>query len=107
MHQLEEENHRLRQAASKRSLALAQARQFIDSNLQRSATMLQESSDNARANGAKQENGAKQTNAAKQGNGAKQENGLKQVNTVKQDNGVKKTTAQVVNKADSPVKDKK
>ena len=112
MHQLEEDNHRLRQAASKRSLALAQARQFIDSNLQRSATMLQESSDSARANGAKQENGVKQSNAAKQANGTKQENGVKQANGMKQDNGVKqgsvvKTTMAQVVKADSPVKDKK
>lgn len=39
--QLEAENKQLRQAASKRSEALAQARHFIDSNLQRSSTMLQ------------------------------------------------------------------
>lgn len=39
--QLEAENNQLRQAASKRSEALAQARHFIDSNLQRSSAMLQ------------------------------------------------------------------
>ena len=39
--QLEAENKQLRQAASKRSKALAQARHFIDSNLQRSSAVLQ------------------------------------------------------------------
>ncbi len=43
--QLEAENKQLRQAASKRSEALAQARQFIDSNLQRSSAMLQGTAD--------------------------------------------------------------
>ena len=41
--QLEAENVQLRQAASKRSQALAQARHFIDNNLQRSSSMLKES----------------------------------------------------------------
>ena len=49
--QLEAENMQLRQAASKRSHALAQARQFIDSNLQRSSTRLHDLPDN-------QQNGA-------------------------------------------------
>jgi len=43
--QLEAENKQLRQAASKRSEALAQARQFIDCNLQRSSAMLQGTAD--------------------------------------------------------------
>ena len=41
--QLEAENVQLHQAASKRSQALAQARHFIDNNLQRSSSMLKES----------------------------------------------------------------
>ena len=43
--QLEAENKQLRQAASKRSEALAQARHFIDSNLQRTSAMLQGTAD--------------------------------------------------------------
>ena len=41
--QLEAENSQLRQAASKRSQALSQARHFIDNNLQRSTSVLKES----------------------------------------------------------------
>ena len=51
LQQLEAENKQLRQAASKRSEALAQARHFIDSNLQRSSTMLQGTSE-SQGNGA-------------------------------------------------------
>ncbi len=43
--QLEADNKQLREAASKRSEALAQARHFIDSNLQRSSAMLQGTAD--------------------------------------------------------------
>lgn len=45
MQQLEAENLQLRQAASKRSQALAQARHFIDNNLQRSSSMSRNSAD--------------------------------------------------------------
>jgi len=55
--QLEAENKQLRQAASKRSEALAQARHFIDSNLQRSSTMLQGTSE-SQGNGAQASNEA-------------------------------------------------
>ena len=43
--QLEAENAQLREAASKRTQALAQARHFIENNLQRSTSMLKESTD--------------------------------------------------------------
>lgn len=41
--QLEIENAQLHEAAKKRTRALAQARQFIESNLQRSTSMLKDS----------------------------------------------------------------
>lgn len=49
--QLEAENAQLREAASKRTQALAQARHFIENNLQRSTSMLKESTDSRDAQG--------------------------------------------------------
>ncbi len=48
--QLEIENAQLHEAAKKRTQALAQARHFIESNLQRSTSMLKDSS-NSQGNG--------------------------------------------------------
>ncbi len=63
--QLEAENEQLRQAASKRSQALAQARHFIDNNLQRSSAMLKGSPDSSDVQG----NGVR-ANSAQAGEGS-------------------------------------
>ena len=49
--QLEAENAQLREAASKRTQALTQARHFIENNLQRSTSMLKDSTDSHDAQG--------------------------------------------------------
>ena len=49
--QLEAENAQLRDAATKRSQALAQARHFIENNLQRSSSLLKDSTDTSAAKG--------------------------------------------------------
>lgn len=59
--QLEAENAQLREAASKRTQALAQARHFIENNLQRSMSMLKDSTDSHDAQG----NGVQASSAKK------------------------------------------
>lgn len=59
--QLEAENAQLREAATKRTQALAQARHFIENNLQRSSSMLKDSTDSRDTQG----NGVQASSARK------------------------------------------